>query len=57
MAMQMMAVVVSETGEMGQQTELTLIAKARFGKAGKMRPRLLSLVQDRMTDAGIELAS
>ena len=32
--------VISETGEMGQQTDLTLIAKARFGKAGEMRPRL-----------------
>jgi len=49
--------VISETGEMGQQTELTLVAKARFGKAGEMRPRLLDLVQERMADAGIELAS
>ena len=49
--------VISETGEMGQQTDLTLIAKARFGQAGEMRPKLLNLVQDRMEDAGIELAS
>lgn len=49
--------VISETGEMGQQTELTLVAKARFGKAGEMRPRLLTFVQDRLTEAGIELAS
>ena len=30
---------------MGEQTELMLIAKARFGKAAEMRPRLLALVQ------------
>lgn len=49
--------VISETGEMGQQTELTLMAKARFGKAGEMRPRLLELVQEQMVEAGIDLAS
>ena len=49
--------VISETGEMGQQTELTLIAKARFGKAGVMRPKLLTIVQEGMINAGIELAS
>jgi len=49
--------VISESGEMGQQTDLTLVAKARFGMAGVMRPNLLNLVQDRMADAEIELAS
>ncbi len=49
--------VISETGEMGLQTELTLVAKARYGMAGAMRPRLLNLVQERMIDADIELAS
>ena len=48
--------VISESGELGQQTELTLLAKARYGKAGEMRPRLLKLVQERMDRAGIELA-
>jgi small-conductance mechanosensitive channel len=47
--------VISETGELSQQTELTLIAKARFGKAGEMRPRLLKLVHERLNEAGIEL--
>ncbi len=47
--------VISETGEIGQQTELTLLAKARFGKAGEMRPRLLRLVQERLVEAGIDL--
>lgn len=49
--------VISESGEMGQQTELTLLAKARFGKAGEMRPKLLKLVQERMAAGEIELAS
>jgi small conductance mechanosensitive channel len=49
--------IISETGEMGQQTDLSLIAKARFGKAGEMRPRLLNLVQERMAEENIELAS
>lgn len=49
--------VISETGLMGQQTELTLLTKAKYGKAAEMRPRLLSLVQERLNEAGIELAS
>lgn len=48
--------VISESGQIGQHTELTLKAKARFSKAVEMRPRLLALVQKRMTEAGIELA-
>jgi small conductance mechanosensitive channel len=47
--------VLSESGTLGQQTELTLIAKARFGKAAEMQPRLLALVQERLQEAGIEL--
>jgi small-conductance mechanosensitive channel len=48
--------VISKSGELGQVTELTLLAKARFGQAGEMRPRLLKLVHDRLNEAGIELA-
>lgn len=48
--------VISEHGEMGQHIELTLVAKARFGKAAEMRPRLLAIVQERMEEAGIHLA-
>ncbi len=47
--------VISESGELGQQTELTLLAKARFGKASEMRPRLLKLVHERLEEAGIDL--
>jgi len=49
--------VISESGVIGQQTELTLLAKARFGKAAEIRPRLLALVQERLTEAGIALAN
>lgn len=47
--------VISDTGVIGQQTELTLLAKARFGQAADMRPRLLSLVQERLAEAEITL--
>ena len=49
--------VISESGVIGQQIELTLLAKARFGKAAEIRPRLLALVQERLTEAGIALAN
>ena len=48
--------VISPEGVIGQYTELTLIAKARFGKAAEMRPRLLNLVQEKMVEAGISLS-
>ena len=47
---------ISESGIIGQQTELTLVAKARFGQAAEMRPRLLALVHERLDQAGIALA-
>ena len=47
--------VISESGTIGDSTELTLITKARFGKAAEMRPRLLALVQERLAEAEITL--
>jgi len=44
-------------GTIGQYTELTLIAKARFGKAAEMRPHLLALVQERLLEINIQLVS
>lgn len=44
-------------GMIGQYTELTLIAKARFGKAAEMRPHLLALVQERLLEVNIQLVS
>ena len=49
--------IINDSGKMGEQTELTLIAKARFGKAAELQPRLLALVQREMDEAGINLAS
>jgi small conductance mechanosensitive channel len=47
--------VISESGVIGQQTELTLLAKARYGQAAGMRPRLLALAQERLTAADVDL--
>ena len=47
--------VISETGAIGQTVELTLLAKARFGTAAEMRPRLLALVQERLGQIGVSL--
>lgn len=47
--------IISPTGEIGHYTELTIVAKARFGKAAEMRPRLLNLVQERLGEADITL--
>jgi small conductance mechanosensitive channel len=49
--------VISESGIIRQETELTLIAKAKFGMASEMRPRLLALVQERLAEVDIPLAS
>ena len=47
--------VISESGVIGEHTELTILAKARFGHAAELRPRLLTLIQDWLAEAGIEL--
>jgi small conductance mechanosensitive channel len=49
--------IISPEGMIGQYTELTLIAKARFGKAAEMLPRLLNLVQERLAEAQVELVN
>lgn len=48
--------ILSETGAMGESTELTLISKARFGHAAEMRPRLLAFIQGQLAEQGIALA-
>jgi hypothetical protein len=47
--------IISKSGTVGQNTELTLIAHARFGKGTEMRPRLLNLVNERLSSGEIEL--
>lgn len=49
--------VISPSGAIGQNAELTLATKAKFGKAADMRPRLLALVHERLAHANIELVS
>ena len=49
--------IISPEGMIGQYTELTMIAKARFGKAAEMGPRLLNLVQERLVEADVALAN
>jgi small conductance mechanosensitive channel len=49
--------VISESGTIAQEAELTLVAKARFGQAAVLRTRLLALVQERLSQSGVELAS
>jgi small-conductance mechanosensitive channel len=49
--------VISETGIIGQTAELTLLAKARFGQAAEMRPRLLAMVHKALEEENIELMS
>lgn len=46
--------IISGEGVLGQQTELTILAKARFGQAAEMRPKLLALIQERLVMAGIQ---
>ena len=48
--------VLSESGTLGQYTELTILAKARFGKAAEMRPRLLAFIHEHLNEKGIQLA-
>lgn len=48
--------IISESGMIGQQTELTLVAKAKYAMGAAMRPRLLALVHERLNGAGIHLA-
>ncbi|MGD9092316.1 MAG: mechanosensitive ion channel, partial [Anaerolineales bacterium] len=42
---------LSPEGVISQYTELTIVAKARFGKAAEMQPRLLNLAQERLAQA------
>ncbi|HSM57259.1 MAG TPA: mechanosensitive ion channel domain-containing protein [Candidatus Sulfomarinibacteraceae bacterium] len=48
--------ILSETGALGESTELTLLSKARFGHAAEMRPRLLAFIQGRLAEQDIQLA-
>lgn len=47
--------VINQSGVIGHHAELTLVVKARFGRAAELRPRLLALVHERLAEAGIAL--
>ena len=48
--------ILSESGIIGQNTKLTIIAKARYGKAAEMRPKLLAFIHENLKDASIQIA-
>lgn len=48
--------VIAESGTLAENSELTLVAKARFGMAAEMRPRLLALIHERLDAEEIVLA-
>jgi small conductance mechanosensitive channel len=46
---------ISPDGVTGKNTELTIVAKARFGLAAEMQPRLIKLIHDKLAETGIDL--
>ncbi len=47
--------ILSTSEGVAHHTELTLFVKLRYGKAAEARPRLLKFIQERLTEAEIEL--
>ena len=47
--------VISKSGELGEEAELTVLAKAKFGKGAELRTRALALVQDELAATKISL--
>ena len=45
--------VISMSGELGEEAELTILAKARFGKGAEMRMRLLALLQEQLSHLNV----
>lgn len=45
--------VISKSGELGELAELTVLAKAKFGKGAEMRPRLLAFLQENLHRAEV----
>lgn len=43
--------VISQTGELGNEAELTILAKAKFGKGAELRTRMLAFVQEELHHA------
>jgi small conductance mechanosensitive channel len=49
--------IISKSGEVGARTQLTLLARTRFGRGADLRPQLMALVHERLTEAGIGFES
>ncbi len=49
--------VIAENGTVGAHTELTIAAKAEFKQGAHLKPRLLALVEERLTAKDIKLQS
>ena len=47
--------IISEEGMMGKETELTLIAKAKYGQAATLRPDILAILQKHFMQEEIDL--
>lgn len=47
--------ILSETGELGEKAELTILARARFGKGAELRTRLLAYLQQELQDAQVKM--
>lgn len=47
--------VISEESVIGEPITITLLAKAKFGKASELRPRMIAMIQERIDSLEIEL--
>ncbi len=45
--------VISKTGELGEDAELTILAKAKFGKGAELRTRALALLQHELSHIAV----
>jgi hypothetical protein len=45
--------VISETGELGPSTQLTLLARAKFGHGATLRPLLMQEIHTALEEAGL----
>lgn len=48
---------ISETGAMGTNTELSLVARTKYGKGASSRRKLLRLISESLESGGIEIAA
>ena len=47
--------VISQSGELGAEAELTILAKAKFGKGAVLRTRMLALLQEELHGADVNI--